>query len=146
MLETLKESQRFSEAQLELLRPKAPIPPAGPKSVPISISFECLGGTAAKTTAGAVWNFHPLFVPTTDDDPLAALPDLSPAAACPDWWDTPAGTMEEASKFVEASQQISDKRNPLWADKDRNPDHIREAAAEMASECTPQPRMGSGDH
>ena len=108
--------------------------------------YECLGEAAVTTTAEVGWNSHPLFMPTADDNPLVALPNPSPAAAFPNWWGKPAGTVEEAEKFVEASQKISDKRNLFWESKDRGPENIREAAAQVASEgAPPHPRMGGGD-
>ena len=76
-------------------------------------------------------------MPTADDNPLVALPNPSPAAAFPNWWENLAGAIEEAENVVEASQKISEQRNLFWESKDRGPENIREAAAQLASDVAP---------
>lgn len=140
MLETLRESKQFSEDQLEELRPKKPVLPTTQSSdTPTSNRFGCLTEPSGKDGNKVVWNFHPLFAPTIDDDSIADLPASLPATAFPSWWETPAGSIDEANKFVEASQKISQRRNEFYANKDlQDPELIRETSEAFAEEGDPR--------
>ena len=133
LVDTLKESFKFSEEQLEQLQTKAFPNPTDANGVATSNRYACLEEG---------WRFHPLFKPTAADDPIVATTNPTPAAAFPGWWDRPAETIQEAGKFVEASNKISEKRKELWESKDKNPEKIHEAAADLANSGIPTVKGG----
>ena len=82
MLETLKESTKFSAVQLVQLRPKLPAPPAGRRTeTAMSSSFGSLSEPSGKDGSKGAWNFHPLFMQTDDDEPIAGQSPSLPATA-----------------------------------------------------------------
>ena len=84
MLETLKESSKFSAIQLEQLRPKLPALPAGRRAeTAISNSFGNLSEPPGKDGSKGAWNFHPLFMQTDDDEPITGQSTSLPATVFP---------------------------------------------------------------
>ena len=76
---------------------------------------------------------HPLFRPTAADDPIIPATAPVPAAAFTGWFDKPAQTIKEAEQFVEAAAKISETRKEFWESKNKDPQKIQEAAADLAS-------------
>ena len=110
LLTTLKELDKFTEVELDQLRPKAAPFVAVTKGIATPNRFDSMGereAVPASTESTAGWNFHPLFKPTPEYEPIVTTSGPSPGAAFSTWWGKPSDTIEEAQRRVDASNQIS---------------------------------------
>ena len=107
---------------MEQLRLKLPAIPARRAETATSNRFGSLSEPSGKDDSKGAWNFHPLFMQTGDDEPLGDQPTSLPATAFPDWgwWKSPASSIEEANKLVEAGRLRESAKDATSCGKTRN--------------------------